>query len=58
MLSPAVYMYKLSAIIHHILVRKRYAEGHHRDFLTVGSMGHASMIALGIAKQTPQKQVG
>jgi phosphonopyruvate decarboxylase len=25
-------------------------QGHHRDFLTVGGMGHASQIALGIAK--------
>ncbi|KAK3743658.1 hypothetical protein RRG08_030780 [Elysia crispata] len=31
--------------------------GHARDFLTVGSMGHASSIALGIALQKPNKQV-
>ncbi|XP_052827647.1 phosphonopyruvate decarboxylase isoform X3 [Octopus bimaculoides] len=31
--------------------------GHERDFLTVGSMGHASAIALGIASQKPNKQV-
>ncbi|KAI0222735.1 hypothetical protein LSAT2_026019 [Lamellibrachia satsuma] len=31
--------------------------GHERDFLTVGSMGHASSIALGIAKQKPGRQV-
>ncbi|XP_059175520.1 phosphonopyruvate decarboxylase-like [Physella acuta] len=31
--------------------------GHARDFLTVGSMGHASAIALGIALQKPQRQV-
>lgn len=30
-------------------VRKRRGESHERDFLTVGSMGHASQIALGIA---------
>jgi phosphonopyruvate decarboxylase len=31
--------------------------GHQRDFLTVGSMGHANQIALGIALQKPKKQV-
>ena len=30
---------------------------HARDFLTVGSMGHAVMIALGIAKVQPQRPV-
>lgn len=28
-----------------------------KDFLTVGSMGHASQIALGIAKSNPQKKI-
>ena len=32
-------------------------EGHDRDFLTVGSMGHASMIALGIALEQPDRRV-
>lgn len=32
-------------------------DGHERDFLTVGSMGHASSIALGIAMQKPNRQV-
>ncbi len=32
-------------------------EGHERDFLTVGSMGHASQIALGIALEQPQRHV-
>ncbi len=32
-------------------------EGHERDFLTVGSMGHASQIALGIALQKPERRV-
>ena len=32
-------------------------QGHERDFLTVGSMGHASQIALGIALAQPQRQV-
>lgn len=31
--------------------------GHERDFLTVGCMGHASQIALGIALQKQQRQV-
>ena len=30
-------------------IRERRQEGHERDFLTVGSMGHSSMIALGIS---------
>ena len=29
-------------------------EGHSRDFLTVGSMGHASLIALGVALRRPE----
>jgi phosphonopyruvate decarboxylase len=32
-------------------------QGHERDFLTVGSMGHASSIALGIALNKPRRQV-
>ena len=32
-------------------------EGHERDFLTVGSMGHASQIALGIAMVKPDRKV-
>lgn len=32
-------------------------EGHERDFLTVGSMGHASQIALGIALAKPDRRV-
>jgi len=31
--------------------------GHERDFLTVGGMGHASQIALGIASQRPKRRV-
>ena len=34
-------------------IREETHTGHERDFLTVGSMGHASMIALGIAKEKP-----
>lgn len=32
-------------------------QGHQRDFLTVGSMGHASQIALGIALAQPDRRV-
>jgi phosphonopyruvate decarboxylase len=32
-------------------------QGHERDFLTVGSMGHASQIALGIAMEKPDRKV-
>ena len=32
-------------------------EGHHRDFLTVGGMGHASQIALGIALAQKRRPV-
>ena len=37
--------------------RERLGHGHGRDFLTVGSMGHAIMIALGIAKAQPRRMV-
>ena len=32
-------------------------QGHERDFLTVGSMGHASQIALGIALAKPERRI-
>ena len=32
-------------------------QGHERDFLTVGSMGHASQIALGVALPQPNRRV-
>lgn len=32
-------------------------QGHEKDFLTVGSMGHASAIALGIAQFRPKRQI-
>lgn len=38
-------------------IREARGEGHAKDFLTVGSMGHASSIALGIALQKPEKKV-
>ena len=37
--------------------RERLGQGHSHDFLTVGSMGHAIMVALGIAKSRPERQV-
>lgn len=38
-------------------IRERNNQGHSSDFLTVGSMGHASSIALGIASQKPDKTI-
>lgn len=38
-------------------LREAAKDGHDRDFLTVGSMGHASMIALGIALEQPDRRV-
>jgi phosphonopyruvate decarboxylase len=37
--------------------REARGEGHGGDFLTVGSMGHASQIALGLALAAPERQV-
>lgn len=37
--------------------RSSMNEGHERDFLTVGSMGHASQIALGIAMEKQDRKV-
>lgn len=38
-------------------IREKYQHGHAHDFLTVGSMGHSSMIALGIALQLKHKRI-
>ena len=38
-------------------LREARGEGHGRDFLTVGSMGHSSSIALGLALQKPDRRV-
>ena len=38
-------------------LRKKLGQGHQRDFLTVGGMGHANQIALGIALQKKDQQV-
>ena len=37
--------------------RAAKGQGHEKDFLTVGSMGHASQIALGIAMAKPDRRV-
>ena len=37
--------------------REKMRKGHGNDFLTVGSMGHASQIALGIALQKPDRKI-
>lgn len=37
--------------------RARDEAGHHRDFLTVGGMGHANQIALGLAMAQPERPV-
>jgi phosphonopyruvate decarboxylase len=38
-------------------IRERNKEGHAKDFLTVGSMGHSSTIALGIAFNKPKTKI-
>ena len=38
-------------------IRDRQGMDHSRDFLTVGSMGHSSSIALGIAAQKPDRKI-
>ena len=38
-------------------LRERHGQGHGMDFLTVGCMGHASSIALGIALAKPDRRV-
>lgn len=38
-------------------LREKWGLGHQRDFLTVGSMGHVSQIALGIALEKPERTV-
>ncbi|MEK6886790.1 MAG: phosphonopyruvate decarboxylase [Nanoarchaeota archaeon] len=37
--------------------RENSKQGHNKDFLTVGSMGHSSQIALGIALSKPKQNV-
>lgn len=37
--------------------RVKRKQGHEKDFLTVGSMGHASSIAMGISMFKPKRKV-
>lgn len=37
--------------------RESLGQGHEKDFLTVGGMGHANQVALGIAMQKPDRRV-
>lgn len=38
-------------------LREAKGQGHGHDFLTVGSMGHSSSIAMGIALQKPERRI-
>lgn len=38
-------------------IRAANGQGHEHDFLTVGSMGHSSSIALGVAVNQPEKKI-
>ena len=38
-------------------IREANAQGHQYDFLTVGSMGHSSSIALGVALNKPDRKI-
>ena len=38
-------------------IRKKLSQSHSNDFLTVGSMGHASSIAMGLAISRPDKKI-
>lgn len=38
-------------------LREKHGMGHEKDFLTVGSMGHASQIALAVAMQKPNRPI-
>ena len=38
-------------------IREKNSQGHEQDFLTVGSMGHCSSVALGIAIAKPSRKI-
>lgn len=59
LLLPETLVVSTTGMISRELYELRTATGqsHSRDFLTVGSMGHASQIALGIANVLPDLQV-
>ena len=58
-LGPKDCIVSTTGMISRELFEYRTATGqsHERDFLTVGSMGHASQIALGIALEKPDRHV-
>lgn len=58
-LSPKDVIVSTTGMISRELFEARAAwgQGHERDFLTVGSMGHASQIALGIALEKTDRRV-
>lgn len=58
-LAPKDIIVSTTGMISRELFEARVAwnQGHERDFLTVGSMGHASQIALGIALEKPDRRV-
>lgn len=58
-LAPKDVIVSTTGMISRELFEYRTAmnQGHERDFLTVGSMGHASQIALGIALEKPDRKV-
>lgn len=58
-LSPKDVIVSTTGMISRELFEARTAwgQGHERDFLTVGSMGHASQIALGIALEKTDRRV-
>ncbi|MEC5341257.1 phosphonopyruvate decarboxylase [Brenneria populi] len=59
MLPPALPIVGTTGMLSRELyeLRERRRCGHEKDFLTVGGMGHASQIALGIALANPQRRV-
>ena len=58
-LAPADVIVSTTGMISRELFEARAAwgQGHEKDFLTVGSMGHASQIALGIALEKQDRRV-
>ena len=56
--EDAVIVSTTGMISRELFEYREYAkQGHEKDFLTVGSMGHASQIALGIALQQKKRKV-
>lgn len=56
--SDAVFVSTTGMISRELFeMREKHGQGHEKDFLTVGGMGHASSIALSIAAASPFKTV-